>query len=66
MLADSDTRWKWGALTARRLTAPGDGPGEDDRPVEISGLLLRGRATPTPGSSPRSERSAWTPAGCAR
>ncbi|WP_369208625.1 DUF6716 putative glycosyltransferase [Streptomyces sp. PU-14G] len=38
MLADSDTRWKWGALTARRL-APG---------AAIDGLLLRGRATPTP------------------
>nr|WSU75867.1 hypothetical protein OG499_24290 [Streptomyces anulatus] len=46
VLADSDTRWKWGALTARRLTAAADGP--DARPVEISGLLLRGRATPTP------------------
>ncbi|MFG7941601.1 DUF6716 putative glycosyltransferase [Streptomyces cacaoi] len=38
MLADSDTRWKWGALTARRL-APG---------ARLDGLLLRGRATPTP------------------
>ena len=38
VLADSDTRWKWGALTARRL-APG---------ARIDGLLLRGRATPTP------------------
>ncbi|MCF6524453.1 DUF6716 putative glycosyltransferase [Streptomyces sp. JJ36] len=38
MLADSDTRWKWGALTARRL-APD---------ARIDGLLLRGRATPTP------------------
>ncbi|MFC4492750.1 DUF6716 putative glycosyltransferase [Streptomyces ovatisporus] len=38
VLADSDTRWKWGALTARRLT-----PG-----ARIDGLLLRGRATPTP------------------
>ncbi|MFJ9074353.1 DUF6716 putative glycosyltransferase [Streptomyces sp. NPDC102278] len=37
VLADSDTRWKWGALTARRL-AP------DHRPT---GYLLRGRATPT-------------------
>ncbi|WP_326699449.1 hypothetical protein OG909_20470 [Streptomyces sp. NBC_01754] len=48
VLADSDTRWKWGALTARRLTAPGTGSGGDARPAEISGLLLRGRATPTP------------------
>ncbi|OEV03632.1 DUF6716 putative glycosyltransferase [Streptomyces oceani] len=38
MLADSDTRWKWGVLTARRL-APD---------ARIDGLLLRGRATPTP------------------
>ncbi|WP_405979066.1 DUF6716 putative glycosyltransferase [Streptomyces sp. NBC_00158] len=38
VLADSDTRWKWGALTARRL-APGD--------HRITGYLLRGRATPT-------------------
>ncbi|UNT01173.1 hypothetical protein MMF93_20650 [Streptomyces tubbatahanensis] len=38
MLADSDTRWKWGASTARRL-APG---------AVIDGLLLRARATPTP------------------
>ncbi len=38
MLADSDTRWKWGALTARRI-APD---------ARIDGLLLRGRATPTP------------------
>lgn len=46
VLADSDTRWKWGALTARRLTSGG---GRADAPrAEISGLLLRGRATPTP------------------
>ncbi|MEC4015927.1 DUF6716 putative glycosyltransferase [Streptomyces sp. H27-D2] len=37
VLADSDTRWKWGALTARRL-APG---------ARLDGYLLRGRATPT-------------------
>ncbi|MFD7762939.1 MULTISPECIES: DUF6716 putative glycosyltransferase [Streptomyces] len=46
VLADSDTRWKWGALTARRLTDGADERGA--RPVEVSGLLLRGRATPTP------------------
>ncbi|MEU8776678.1 DUF6716 putative glycosyltransferase [Streptomyces sp. NPDC048606] len=40
VLADSDTRWKWGALTARRL-AP------DAAPRRIDGYLLRGRATPT-------------------
>ncbi|NDZ77162.1 hypothetical protein G3I19_01205 [Streptomyces sp. SID10853] len=39
MIADSDTRWKWGALTARRLSV-GD--------TRLSGFLLRGRATPTP------------------
>ncbi|MGW1206165.1 DUF6716 putative glycosyltransferase [Streptomyces cyaneofuscatus] len=48
VLADSDTRWKWGALTARRLTAEADSDGRGARPVEVSGLLLRGRATPTP------------------
>ncbi|OKK20887.1 hypothetical protein AMK16_10815 [Streptomyces sp. CB00455] len=37
VLADSDTRWKWGALTARRLVP-------DHQPA---GYLLRGRATPT-------------------
>ncbi|WP_338320752.1 DUF6716 putative glycosyltransferase, partial [Streptomyces lonarensis] len=37
VLADSDTRWKWGALTARALT-----PG-----AEVGARLLRGRATPT-------------------
>ncbi|MEU3206432.1 DUF6716 putative glycosyltransferase [Streptomyces cyaneofuscatus] len=48
VLADSDTRWKWGALTARRLTAAADSDERGARPVEVSGLLLRGRATPTP------------------
>jgi hypothetical protein len=38
VLADSDTRWKWGALTAARVS-----PGT---PV-LDGYLLRGRATPT-------------------
>ncbi|MFF1340269.1 DUF6716 putative glycosyltransferase [Streptomyces sp. NPDC058290] len=37
VLADSDTRWKWGALTARRLAAE----------PHLTGYLLRGRATPT-------------------
>ncbi|MFC8271982.1 DUF6716 putative glycosyltransferase [Streptomyces sp. NPDC057271] len=36
VLADSDTRWKWGALTARRITN-----------AEPTGFVLRGRATPT-------------------
>ncbi|MFF8830462.1 DUF6716 putative glycosyltransferase [Streptomyces sp. NPDC015131] len=38
VLADSDTRWKWGALTARRLSPPG---------ARVAGFVLRGRATPT-------------------
>ncbi|MGP9019018.1 DUF6716 putative glycosyltransferase [Streptomyces sp. BR1] len=38
VVADSDTRWKWGALTARRIAGPAP---------EIGGFLLRGRATPT-------------------
>jgi hypothetical protein len=37
VLADSDTRWKWGALTARRI-APD---------AYLDAYLLRGRATPT-------------------
>jgi hypothetical protein len=37
VLADSDTRWKWGALTAHRILP-------DSR---LDGYLLRGRATPT-------------------
>jgi hypothetical protein len=41
VVADSDTRWKWGALTARRLAPAG-------REVRVEGRLLRGRATPTP------------------
>ncbi|MGM0348174.1 DUF6716 putative glycosyltransferase [Streptomyces sp. Adlamb9] len=40
VLADSDTRWKWGALTARRLTPTA-------AEVRLDGYLLRGRATPT-------------------
>ena len=39
VLADSDTRWKWGALTAQRLT-----PAAAE--VRLDGYLLRGRATP--------------------
>ncbi|MGW4375583.1 DUF6716 putative glycosyltransferase [Streptomyces albidoflavus] len=38
VLADSDTRWKWGALTAGRLAPEG---------AATDGYLLRGRATPT-------------------
>lgn len=40
VLADSDTRWKWGALTAQRLTPT-------DAEIRLDGYLLRGRATPT-------------------
>ncbi|MFD4372668.1 DUF6716 putative glycosyltransferase [Streptomyces sp. NPDC058486] len=45
VLADSDTRWKWGALTARRITAADtETPGSTSEPT---GFVLRGRATPT-------------------
>jgi len=40
VLADSDTRWKWGSLTANRIS-----PVESD--IRLDGFLLRGRATPT-------------------
>ncbi|MET9253487.1 DUF6716 putative glycosyltransferase [Streptomyces sp. NPDC003717] len=40
VLADSDTRWKWGALTASRLAPEG-------AEIRLDGHLLRGRATPT-------------------
>ncbi|KAA0935434.1 DUF6716 putative glycosyltransferase [Streptomyces apricus] len=40
VLADSDTRWKWGALTANRIA-----PADSD--ITLDGYLLRGRATPT-------------------
>ncbi|MFH9073557.1 DUF6716 putative glycosyltransferase [Streptomyces alboflavus] len=47
VLADSDTRWKWGSLTAKRLT--GAAEGEEAAPdLRLDGYLLRGRATPTP------------------
>ncbi|MFJ3233437.1 DUF6716 putative glycosyltransferase [Streptomyces sp. NPDC086787] len=47
VLADSDTRWKWGALTAQRVV-PGV-PEESAGPgIRLDGYLLRGRATPTP------------------
>ncbi|MEU4658506.1 DUF6716 putative glycosyltransferase [Streptomyces sp. NPDC023723] len=44
VLADSDTRWKWGALTASRI-APTT---TYDTEIRLDGYLLRGRATPTP------------------
>ncbi|MFI2412465.1 DUF6716 putative glycosyltransferase [Streptomyces sp. NPDC018947] len=40
VLADSDTRWKWGALTAARVSPHG-------ADLHLDGYLLRGRATPT-------------------
>ncbi|MHB9859563.1 DUF6716 putative glycosyltransferase [Streptomyces sp. YIM S03343] len=40
VLADSDTRWKWGALTAKRIVP-------SDADMKLDGYLLRGRATPT-------------------
>ncbi|MFG2945026.1 DUF6716 putative glycosyltransferase [Streptomyces adustus] len=43
VLADSDTRWKWGALTAKRTVSVEEG--ETD--IRLDGYLLRGRATPT-------------------
>ncbi|MFD0444803.1 MULTISPECIES: DUF6716 putative glycosyltransferase [Streptomyces violaceusniger group] len=44
VLADSDTRWKWGALTAHRLVPDGSDSASERR---LDGFLLRGRATPT-------------------
>ncbi len=51
VLADSDTRWKWGALTADRI-APSPSMeagrrGEAQVSPALDGFLLRGRATPT-------------------
>ncbi|MER6920968.1 DUF6716 putative glycosyltransferase, partial [Streptomyces spiralis] len=43
VLADSDTRWKWGALTAKRLVSAESGASD----IHLDGYLLRGRATPT-------------------
>lgn len=40
VLADSDTRWKWGSLTANRVSPAGSD-------IRLDGFLLRGRATPT-------------------
>ncbi|MEU1017502.1 DUF6716 putative glycosyltransferase [Streptomyces sp. NPDC005900] len=45
VLADSDTRWKWGALTAHRIASDSRSGSDGHR---LSGFLLRGRATPTP------------------
>jgi hypothetical protein len=40
VVADSDTRWKWGAAIASRI-------GRGDARDEVHGYLLRGRATPS-------------------
>ncbi|MER6123384.1 DUF6716 putative glycosyltransferase [Streptomyces sp. NPDC001795] len=56
VLADSDTRWKWGALTANRISptefTESNEPAETsdktaDPDIRLDGFLLRGRATPT-------------------
>ncbi|MGW0139211.1 DUF6716 putative glycosyltransferase [Streptomyces calvus] len=50
VLADSDTRWKWGALTANRIAPSATGNPEDTADgagIRLDGYLLRGRATPT-------------------
>ncbi|WP_078960134.1 DUF6716 putative glycosyltransferase, partial [Streptomyces sp. NRRL B-24085] len=51
VLADSDTRWKWGALTADRIApvpSMESGPrGGAQAGLALDGYLLRGRATPT-------------------
>ncbi|MEW2075979.1 DUF6716 putative glycosyltransferase [Streptomyces sp. NPDC012403] len=49
VLADSDTRWKWGALTANRIapSEPGDPGAAAGQDIRLDGYLLRGRATPT-------------------
>ncbi|MET9444800.1 DUF6716 putative glycosyltransferase [Streptomyces sp. NPDC006610] len=52
VLADSDTRWKWGALTAERIvpgpTMEAAADGATQVAPVLDGFLLRGRATPTP------------------
>ncbi|MFE7975273.1 DUF6716 putative glycosyltransferase [Streptomyces shenzhenensis] len=47
VLADSDTRWKWGALTASRIASGGGGAEPTGSGIRLDGYLLRGRATPT-------------------
>ncbi|MFF4956696.1 DUF6716 putative glycosyltransferase [Streptomyces sp. NPDC001222] len=58
VLADSDTRWKWGALTANRITPSEFTASSEstestesrksvDSGIRLDGFLLRGRATPT-------------------
>ncbi|MFJ9827478.1 DUF6716 putative glycosyltransferase [Streptomyces sp. NPDC101160] len=54
VLADSDTRWKWGVLTARRIspeksreTSAGTSAETSPESAAVTGFVLRGRATPT-------------------
>ncbi|KKZ72871.1 DUF6716 putative glycosyltransferase [Streptomyces showdoensis] len=47
VLADSDTRWKWGVLTARRITTESAGSAGSTGSGGPTGFVLRGRATPT-------------------
>ncbi|MGR6972292.1 DUF6716 putative glycosyltransferase [Streptomyces cynarae] len=56
VLADSDTRWKWGALTAARISPTEFAETTEstetsdkaaDSGIRLDGFLLRGRATPT-------------------
>jgi hypothetical protein len=47
VLADSDTRWKWGALTAHRIAGGGVPDPSAESGIRLDGYLLRGRATPT-------------------
>lgn len=58
VLADSDTRWKWGALTANRISPKESAKSAKlsesaevsevpDADLRLDGFLLRGRATPT-------------------
>ncbi|MBC9729139.1 DUF6716 putative glycosyltransferase [Streptomyces sp. TRM68367] len=50
VLADSDTRWKWGSLTANRIAPEqaGNAADTENPDIRLDGYLLRGRATPTP------------------
>ncbi|MFE4591144.1 DUF6716 putative glycosyltransferase [Streptomyces laurentii] len=67
VLADSDTRWKWGVLTARRITPEMPGSGADaeapgtTEAAEPTGFVLRGRATPTPRQLAETAVSPVTP-----
>ncbi len=68
-MADSDTRWKWGALTARRLApAPPRGPEPVPLPALSPRLSSRLSASPSASSSalpPSAPASAPLPPGAA-